>query len=197
MNPVIYLTGAPATGKSTLCRNLRRAVPTTAVFAYSEELRAHVARRAGLTYLTEDEIRRQSAQLVTREDVDVVDCKLVDFVAQHRTAQPIVIDSHAVTKEGYGFRVTPFKQAELRAVSPDVILCLYLASDKVTARIEADPMGRPLLSSFELDLHTHLQASMAVQYGLMLDKPVYLLDSSVGAAALVDVALKRSGLSST
>src|SRR5437016_5175110 len=99
MNPVIYLTGAPATGKSTLCRNLKRAVPSLAVFAYSEELRTHVAQRAGLAQLSENEIRSQSAQLVTRDDVTAVDAQLRAFVAERRATQPIVIDSHPVTKE--------------------------------------------------------------------------------------------------
>lgn len=197
MNPVIYLTGAPAAGKSTLCRNLKLAVPSLAVFAYSEKLREHVAQRAGLVQLSEDEIRRQSATLVTRDDVVAVDAQLRAFVTQQRQTQPIVIDSHPVTKEAFGFRVTPFTQAELRALSPDVILCLYLDSSQVAARIRADPMGRPLPSPFELDLHTHLQTSVAVQYGLILDRPVYLLDSSVGEAALVEAALKRAGLVAT
>lgn len=87
---------------------MKAAVPSLAVFAYSEELRAHVAHRTGLGELSEDEIRRQSAQLVTRDDVAAVDAKLRSFVGQQRTAQPIVIDSHPVTKESFGFRVTPF-----------------------------------------------------------------------------------------
>ncbi len=132
--------------------------------------------------------------MVTRADVAEVDAKLLQFVEQQRGKRPILIDSHPVTKETFGFRITPFSNAELRALAPDVILCLYLDGAQVAARIKASPMGRPLPTQFELDLHNHLQASVAVQYALVLDKPVYLLDSSVGESALVQSALERTGL---
>jgi adenylate kinase len=194
MNPVIYLTGAPATGKSTLCRNLKVAVPSIAVFSYSEELRNHVRARMRLGILTSDEIRGQSAQLVTRADVAEVDARLLQFVAQQRGERPILIDSHPVTKEAFGFRIAPFTSSELSALAPDVILCLYLDSAEVAVRIKVAPMGRPLPTPFELDLHNHLQANIAVQYGLLLNRPVYLLNSAVGEAALAEAALECTGL---
>lgn len=193
MNPVIYLTGAPATGKSTLSRNLKRRIPVLEVFAYSEKLAEYVRERAALRDLSQDEIRQRSAQLVTREDVSAVDAQLIQLVRTRRGQVPILIDSHAVTKESYGFRVTPFTMAELRTLAPDIILCLYADGECVAARIKANPMGRPLPSIFELDLHTQLQATVAVQYALQLDRPVYLLDASAGEEVLVDVVLDRIG----
>lgn len=193
MNSVIYLTGAPATGKSTLSRNLRRRIPELEVFAYSEKLAEYVRERASLKELCQDEIRQRSAQLVTREDVSAVDAQLIQLVRTRRGQVPILIDSHAVTKESFGFRVTPFTKAELATLSPDIILCLYADGESVAARIKANPMGRPLPSIFELDLHTHLQTTVAMQYALQLDRPIYFLDASAGEEALVDAVLDRMG----
>lgn len=192
MSSVIYLTGAPATGKSTLARNLAKAMPELRVFSYSSELRDYVAKRAGIAAISEKDVRQQSAKIVTKEDVMAVDEMLVDLVAQQRKSDhPIVIDSHAVTKEHFGFRVTPFSIEAIQLLAPDVILCLYLDSRVAHARIENDPMGRPLPSHAELELHCQLQANVAVQYGIILGKPVYLLDSSVTEGELLTQALER------
>lgn len=198
MSLIVYLTGAPATGKSTLARNLAKAVPELRVFSYSSELRDYVARRAGIPALSEEDIRQESAKIVTKEDVIAVDEMLIDLVAQQRkSSHSIVIDSHAVTKEHFGFRVTPFSLTALKLLAPDVILCLYLDSQIARARIRGNPMGRPLPSQTELELHCQLQAYVAVQYGIILGRPVYMLDSSVTEDELLTRALERLKLAKT
>lgn len=193
MKPVIYLTGAPATGKSTLARNLRDMYPELSVFAYSEQLREQIALRSGGN-LAEDEIRSHSARVVTAQDIEALDRRLAAFVREKRAFHPILIDSHAVTKENYGFRVTSFSTDSLLAVNPDVIVCLYASSEVVIQRIGANPMGRPNITHFEATMHTQLQTGLAVYYGVVLGKPVYLIDSAIDEASLVRVVSERSKL---
>ena len=107
MGQVIYLTGSPAAGKSTLCQFLEGKVPNLRAYSYSKLLRDHINQQRGKS-IDEVEIRRQSAILITRDDVDAVDRWLIEEVRNRRSVEHIVIDSHAVTKESYGFRVTPF-----------------------------------------------------------------------------------------
>ena len=192
---VIYLTGPPASGKSTLSRNLRSAYPQLVVFAYSEELRDHIASKGSGPSVDEEDIRRLSSRLVTPQDIEELDRKLIDLVRSKRSVQSILIDSHPVTKESYGFRVTGFTLENLRALDPDVIVCLYTSSDVTAARITTSPMGRPAVSRFEADIHTHLQTAVAVQYGILLGKPVYLVDSSVDEQELVEIVAAKSKLS--
>lgn len=175
---VIYLTGAPATGKSTLSRNLAAKYPSLTVFAYSEELRKVLAHRAA-SPLTEDGIRQLSAKVVTPEDIVALDRVLVDRARSERTRGPFLIDSHPVTKEDYGFRVTGFDIDTLKALNPDLIVCLYVSAQTTISRIGSTPMGRPMVQEFEAQMHTNLQTSVATQYGILLGKPVYLIDSSV------------------
>ena len=197
MSNVIYLTGAPATGKSTLTAGMQAAIPELEVFAYSQVLRTYIAHRLAQEHLSEDEIRAKSADIVSREDVKAVDELLMNRVANVRDLKPIVIDSHAVTKESFGFRVTPFELADLRQLNPDVILCLYLDSKAIAERISSNPMGRPMPSLFELDMHCFVQSTLAVQYGVALGKPTYLVDSSIAKDELVRVVLQRCKLSKT
>lgn len=107
MGRVIYLTGAPATGKSTLCANLQQRAARLLLLSYSVMLRDHVRQRDGAD-IGAAEIREQSSRVITREDVMAVDAKLIDEVNAKRGTHDILIDSHPVTKESFGFRVTPF-----------------------------------------------------------------------------------------
>ena len=188
---VIYLTGAPATGKSTLSRNLVKRIPDLKVFAYSEELRKRLPRKSGGPLLTEDDIRRQSARVVTAEAINQLDQELVDMVQQERCHRSILIDSHPVTKEDYGFRITGFDVPTIQRLSPDVLVCLYASSDVTRARIQVDAMGRPLPSAFESDMHTHLQASVVSQYGVVTGKPVYFFDSGCAQEELAQAVLTQ------
>lgn len=192
--PVIYLTGAPATGKSTLARNLAARFPTMRVFAYSEELRRVVAAKTGTT-MSEDQIRELSGSVVTTEDVRELDKRLIQDVAVERLTRPFLIDSHPVTKEAYGFRVTGFDVETLRALRPDFVVCLYTSPEVMRGRIKRDPMGRPLVTEFEAQLHTNLQTAVASQYGILSGKPVYLIDGGASEAELVEAVAKEIGLS--
>lgn len=178
LGSVIYLTGAPATGKTTLARNLSKLVPQLHVFSYSQELREYVRRRTGVA-LSEQEVRAHSGTVITRDDVRAVDQLLVDTVKRYRRNCSILIDSHAVTKENFGFRATPFSPDALRELAPDSILCLYLEGQVAHSRIKHKPMGRPIPSIGELNFNCQLQAAIAIQYGVMLGVPVFLVDSSV------------------
>src|SRR5262245_45273123 len=119
--PVIYLTGAPATGKSTLARNLKRAFPDLIVFSYSERLREFLARKSMSPAVSESEIRQHSASIVTPKDIEDLDAELIELVRTSRDQKSILIDSHPVTKESYGFRVTAFSVEKLKALNPDLV----------------------------------------------------------------------------
>lgn len=191
MGRVIYLTGSPASGKSTLCRCLADTVSGLAVYSYSKLLRDHINRRTA-SIVEEDTIRRESAAMVTREDVDAVDQWLIQEVHSKRATQHMVVDSHPVTKERYGFRITTFPLEQLKLLAPDVIVCLYLDLNITKDRISTNAAGRPLPADFELALHTELQASIAAHYALILGKPCYLLDSSVGLEELTSEVIRIS-----
>lgn len=184
MGNVIYLTGAPASGKSTLCERLEASVAKLQSYSYSKLLRDYVNNRSD-ECIDEVGIRRRSACVITRDDVDAVDRWLIDEVQARRKEQHLVIDSHPVTKEVYGFRVTPFTVEQLQLLNPDVIVCLYVSPEETKDRITKDAAGRPLPSDFEIGLHAELQAALAMQYALLLGKPCYLLDSSVTQDELV------------
>lgn len=63
---------------------------------------------------------------MTSDDVKELDGQLVAWVTAECARRPIVIDSHPVTKENFGFRVTRFSQDRVRELAPDFVVCLSL-----------------------------------------------------------------------
>lgn len=193
---VIYLTGAPAAGKSTLSRALAEAVRPLAVFEYGARLTAYVAARAGRA-MAQEELRAESSAVATADDVQALDRVLLKFVADERERGHVLVDTHAVTKESYGFRITAYSRAGIAELRPTMIVVLYTAPEVAVARIAADAGGRPQITAWEAGFHTSLQASVAVAYATELGAPVYLLDGARPPEDLVAEIARRVGRSAT
>ena len=159
-------------------------------FTYSQALAEHLNAGQPAT-LSQDDMRRESARIIRPEDVDAVDRRLIRFVEENRINTHIIIDSHAVTKEKFGFRVTPFASDRLLAVKPTMIFMLYATAAVVQERIAAESQGRPQVSPQEADLHTYLQASVAITYSVQAGVPLYLLDSSAPTEELAEQIIRR------
>ena len=65
---VVYLTGAPAAGKSSLSRAIRRMVTPLEVWEFGERLTAHLNQGSGTT-MSQEDLRRESARAATPADV--------------------------------------------------------------------------------------------------------------------------------
>ncbi|WP_205958314.1 ATP-binding protein [Qipengyuania sediminis] len=190
MTKLIYLTGAPASGKSSMTAKLVERVPGLQVWEYGARLTEHVMARSA-EVARQDDLRARSAGIVTPEDVAEVDRALLAFAEEHRGRHPVLIDSHAVTKEAYGFRITPFSLEQFGHLSPDEIWVLYASPEETRRRIKAEPGGRPMVSEEEARTHTALQASVAATYGMSLGRPVYLFDTAVPRDELVAHLARR------
>jgi len=192
---IIYLTGAPATGKSTLTENLSQQLPDAVVFTYSKELLDCVQRRTKLIS-TQDDLRRESAKIITREDVQAVDSQLVALVNSNRGQRTVVVDSHPVTIEEFGFRVTPFTKKQLGGLAPDVIVCLYASPETIIERISKNAAGRPMPLRYEIDLHTQLQCQVASIYAMETGASLYYLNSSCSPDNLLCNLMSITGIGS-
>jgi adenylate kinase len=187
---VVYLTGPPATGKSSLLKGLEKAVHPLHSFSYSTVLAKYLGERDQRVY-AHDEMRKHSAGIVTANDIAAVDELLVKFVRENRSSTHIIIDSHAVAKETFGFRVTPFNLRQIEEIKPTMIVCLYAAPETIINRISAQPEGRQVSTIFEAAMHSELQASVAIAYGVHLGLPVYFFDSDRPKESLVAELARR------
>lgn len=184
MAKVVYLTGAPASGKSSTTRLLVDRVPGLLVWEYSARLTEHVMGKSRGVSRQED-LRSRSSGVITPDDVAEVDRALLAFVEDNRAGRPVLIDSHPVTKEAYGYRITPFSLEQFARLAPDEIWVLYASPGETRRRIGADDGGRPMPSEEEARAHTALQASVAATYGMAIGRPVHLFDTAVPREELV------------
>lgn len=176
MAKVVYVTGAPAAGKSSTIARLREADPTIQIFEYGARLTEMVKARIA-DVRSQDDIRTHSALLIRPEDIVEMDRRLLEFVDEHRGRRTVLIDSHPVTKESYGFRITAFSTEQIRALNPDEIWVFFAGPQETRRRISEAPGGRPIISEEEARMHTTIQASVAATYGIMAPSPVYLFDT--------------------
>lgn len=190
MGKTIYLTGAPASGKSTTAQTLLRANPDIAIWEYGARLTDYLKSRS-IDLVDQSQLRAQSAAVVTPEDIENVDIALLDFVIQNRSTKHVLIDSHAVTKETFGFRITPFSLEQFAKLQVDEIWVFYASPQVTRERIAADSGGRPTPTEEEARLHTTLQASVAATYGMSIGRAVHLFDTTIDRVELVDRLLAR------
>ena len=188
---VLYLTGPPATGKSTVSRFLGQLLAPVAVFEYGERLTGLLASR--YAELTQAEVRTLSADIATSSDIRALDSELLDFIEENRGSRHVVLDSHAVTKESYGYRVVPFPVDSLARLQPSMIVVLYSSADIVVERIARDAAGRAPVTPWEADFHTYLQAQVAVSYAVATGAPLHLVDVACGSELAARTIVQRLG----
>jgi len=119
---------------------------------------------------------------------------LVEAESYRAAGKHLLIDSHPVTKEAFGFRVTPFTLKRLLDLKIDHFICLYADPDVLAERIQKDPQGRPLPTKFELSVHVELQACVVSMYSILTGQPCHLVDSGIGAAQLMQRIQRIIGL---
>lgn len=170
MGSVVYLTGVPGTGKTTVAGGLAASGLSLAQFSYSDRLAIHLG-------ATREELREQSASVVAASAVWAVDQELGEFIAERRSSQSVLIDSHAVTYEKYGYRVIPFTASTLVNLRLDAVVCLTAPSAIILARIGAAPEGRRPVSLDAIEQAQRLQEAVAVGYALSLGVPLYIVDA--------------------
>lgn len=189
MSTVVYLTGAPASGKSTLAKLLRESGHFQ-VFVYSEEIAKLLTERRGET-VSEFDLRTHSSRLITPDDIAEIDRRLEDYIEAKVGQQNILVDCHAVTKEVYGFRITPFGHDQVRRLRLTHIVMLYAHPNVIRERIEKNAQGRPQMTFDEAQMITMLQSSVPVAYASSLGIPMYCMDSSQPPEHLAELVCQK------
>jgi adenylate kinase len=175
MQETILITGAAATGKSTLSRALAE-LENFAVFEYGDFL----FRCASVNHpeLTHSDTRSHPELFISPMDISETDEALQQFIVSHRSTHHVVIDSHAVSKENYGFRIEPFGPGQLLRAAFSRIVFLLCDPIVIIDRTKARPEGRPPLNAKEAELYQNLQCSVAINYSTILGIPIHFLDSA-------------------
>jgi len=175
MPETIYLTGAAATGKSTLSRSLAHD-KGCAVFEYGAE----VLKRASVIHpgLTHADTRKDPKRFIDPGHIDATDDALQRFIAEFRNDRHVIIDSRPLTREPYGFRAVPFTRERLAGAGLTRVVVLTCPPEILIERRASDPDGRPELGRWEAETELNLLQSLAMSYAINCGIPIHFLDCS-------------------
>jgi len=181
---VIYLTGSPATGKTSLCHALKAEIEKLEIVSYYKLVKEYYSEKYGFEF-EHEEMRRVSSQKITPDDIYNIDEWMISRLEFLRQSANIIIDSHAVTREAYGFRAVPFRTELLLRMKLDFIVSLYASPDIICKRINDNPEGRIVTSKEEISVHIGLQNALALSYSTTADCHIYFLNSQQPMDALI------------
>lgn len=176
MGKVLLLTGVPAVGKTTLARKAERTISPVHTITFGEVI-LEVKKRT-LPNATYEELRRTPTKEASIDLIERATALLLERVSQLRNSMNILIDSHAVAKDEYGFRVTPDSHDVLQKLSLDAILVLHAKHEDVAARINRQAVGRRQVTPHEVATHEALQDSVSIAYAVSTGCPVFIIMAS-------------------
>lgn len=180
----VYVTGAPASGKSSTLALLKDRLSGLEVWEYGARLTAFLQER-GNGLQSQEDLRTRSGSVARSSDIDALDDQLLEWTATGRLKGHVAIDSHPVTKEAYGFRVTAFSAERFRLLRPDEIWLFYVEPEVTLDRIAKSPSGRPTITLEEARIHSAAQAAVACIFAISVGCPVYMFDTNVDQKNLV------------
>jgi len=176
MGKVTLLTGAPGTGKSTLRRSLEPCIEGLQHFDYGELLLRRKERQGSI--LSYSELREQSSSVISPTDVLDTDEWVIAEITQLRATSDVIIDSHALTREEYGFRAIPYSMRQLDAINFDAVLALRCDPEVLIARVAADRGGRRELSvELAREIQT-LQEALCLHYAVACGCTAFVIDTT-------------------
>lgn len=169
---IIYLTGSPASGKTTIAERLAEREDGLVHFRFGRVLTELIQQNY---QVTQEGLRQATSHVSTPDIVDQVNERAIATCEQSRDTNSVVIDTHAVTTEATGFRITPLSVVQMMRLNPDILVCLTAQPRIRAARVKAAALGRPSLTEEQLRTQALLQESLVVSYSAATGTPAYFM----------------------
>jgi len=138
-----------------------------------------------------EELREQSSAVVSSKDVSDTDEWVASEIARLRATCDVIIDSHALTREEYGFRAIPYSTRQLDAIKFDAIVVLRCDPQVLITRVSADPRGRRGLTiELARDIQV-LQEALGLHYAVVSGCTAFVIDTTERTAEEVRIVAVR------
>jgi adenylate kinase len=170
-NKVILLTGVPCSGKTTIARLIKELKPQISTISFGEEIHNLLNTRKSIQYET---IREKPTRIATKALINEVKVIVEKKVINLKELNNVLLDSHAVVADDYGFRIIPEfdKCGEI-----DVIILVNIDYSTFKFRCTVDAKGRKLLNEIDFNIMQQLQNSIVTAYSISSNCVVYVLNN--------------------
>ena len=186
---ITLLTGVPGVGKSTVAAGICASDPGASVLNFGRVL-FHLARSRGASGLTYETFRQRSWEFVDSALIEAATSEAHDRISAANRLEHVLVDSHAVSTEAYGFRSTPDTPRLLELFSYDLIVQLHAAPEVILERHEAsNNTGRLYRTVSDVATATALQFATSTYYAGITGCTLHVVDASPGVEQVVATVL--------
>jgi adenylate kinase len=172
MSRLVYVSGLPGVGKTSVVRHLADTRPDDYVrLSFGELLRTVTAPDASA-----ESFRRSASVSVDRVAIEAATALAAELIRdeQHRV---VLMDSHAVTPVAEGLRATPDNAARVTAFGYRIIVHLAAAGSESRIMKNSGSEGRTTMSVWEVATSEAMQLSIVTRYASLCDCPLYVVSA--------------------
>jgi len=170
----ILLTGAPGVGKSTITRSIETRISPMTRIGFGD-LIFEVKKQLG-TIENYEQLRATPDKSIPINYVSLAAEVLLNRVTLLRHATNIILDSHAVVNDYFGFRIVP-EINDFERVKIDAVIVVHAPFEIVEQRVIREPKGRNPISKHSFEKHQTMQDAVAIHFSLLAKCPMYVVET--------------------
>lgn len=183
----VLMTGVPGSGKSTIAHSLETSITPIVRIGFGELI--HEIKQQHGVNEDYEKLRATPVKSIPINYVSLAEELLLTRVNSLRFETNILLDSHAVVNDHFGFRIAP-EISDFRRVDLNAVIVIHAPFNLVEQRIRTEPKGRNLVSKQIFDQHQALQDTVAIGFSLAAKCPLFVVETNNSLDRTIQILLE-------